>query len=121
MNIIKTKFNPQIPLSKIEEFVVETFGWEKGSFAVMLLMFPDREEFVYINYPTDLNDHQAEMWMEMFDLNVQNFNEYNKRHPAVKSDIKVNGGALNLALTALRRAGKNEIADELELTAERII
>ena len=120
MNIIKTKFNPQIPLSKIEEFVVETFGWEKGSFAVMLLMFPDREEFVYINYPTDLNDHQAEMWMDMFDVDVEHFNDENKRHQVIEADTKVNGGALNLALNALRRAGKDEIANELELTAERI-
>lgn len=41
-------------------------------------------------------------------------------HPAVKADTKVNGGALQLALNVLRRAGKNEVADELEKTAERI-
>lgn len=41
-------------------------------------------------------------------------------HPAVKPDTKVNGGALQLALNVLRRAGKNEVADELEKTAERI-
>jgi hypothetical protein len=39
-------------------------------------------------------------------------------HPACKPDMLVNGGALKLALMALRRAGKNEIADELEATAQ---
>lgn len=38
-------------------------------------------------------------------------------HPACKPDMLVNGGALNLALNVLRRAGKNEVADELEATA----
>ena len=35
------------------------------------------------------------------------------------ADMLVNGGALILALNALRRAGKHEIADELEKTATR--
>jgi hypothetical protein len=38
-------------------------------------------------------------------------------HPAVKPDMLVNSGALKLALNVLRRAGKNEVADELEMTA----
>ena len=40
------------------------------------------------------------------------------KHPAVKPDMLVNGGALKLALNVLRRAGKNEVADELEATAQ---
>lgn len=36
--------------------------------------------------------------------------------PRTPADTLVNGGALILALNALRRAGKNEIADELEKT-----
>ena len=40
------------------------------------------------------------------------------KHPAVKPDMLVNGGALKLALNVLRRAGKNEVADELECTAQ---
>ena len=40
------------------------------------------------------------------------------KHPAVKPDMLVNGGALKLALNALCRAGKNEVADELECTAQ---
>jgi len=39
-------------------------------------------------------------------------------HPACKPDMLVNGGALKLALSVLRRAGKNEVADELEMTAQ---
>lgn len=39
-------------------------------------------------------------------------------HPACKPDIMVNGGALKLALNVLRRAGKHEVADELEKTAQ---
>lgn len=39
-------------------------------------------------------------------------------HPAAKPDMLVNGGALKLALNVLRRAGKNEVADELECTAQ---
>ena len=39
------------------------------------------------------------------------------RHPACRPDMAVNGGALMLALTVLRRAGKNEVANELEATA----
>lgn len=42
------------------------------------------------------------------------------RHPACKPNTKVNGGALKLALNVLRRAGKDEIADELEATAEPV-
>ena len=38
-------------------------------------------------------------------------------HHACKPDMLVNGGALKLALNVLRRAGKNEVADELEATA----
>lgn len=38
-------------------------------------------------------------------------------HPAVIPDTLVNGGALKMALNVLRRAGKNEVADELESTA----
>ena len=39
-------------------------------------------------------------------------------HPACKPDMLVNGGALKLALNVLRRAGKDEVADELEKTAQ---
>ena len=39
-------------------------------------------------------------------------------HKACKPDMLVNGGALKLALNVLRRAGKNEVADELEATAQ---
>lgn len=39
------------------------------------------------------------------------------QHPAIWSNVSVNGGALSLALNSLRRAGKNEIADNLEVTA----
>jgi hypothetical protein len=42
-------------------------------------------------------------------------------HPSVKHDTLVNGGALKLALMALRRAGKDEIADELEMTAKPVV
>lgn len=114
MNIIKTKFNPQIPLSKIEEFVENVIHWEKGSYGVMFLMFADREEFIFIDYPTDLNESQAEMCLDVFDDQIIKFNKENKPHPAVKPDIKVNSGALNLVLNTLRRAGKDEIADELD-------
>jgi hypothetical protein len=37
--------------------------------------------------------------------------------PRTPSDMLVNGGALTLALNVLRRAGKDEVADELEKTA----
>ena len=37
--------------------------------------------------------------------------------PRTPADMLVNGGALKLALNVLRRAGKNEVADELEKTA----
>lgn len=40
-------------------------------------------------------------------------------HPALKADVRVNGGALTLALNVLRRAGKHEVADELEASAQR--
>ena len=40
------------------------------------------------------------------------------KHPAVKPNMLVNGGALKLALNVLRRAGKNEVADELECAAQ---
>lgn len=39
-------------------------------------------------------------------------------HKACKPDMLVNGGALKLALNVLRRAGKHEVADELEATAQ---
>lgn len=39
-------------------------------------------------------------------------------HPACIPDMLVNGGALTLALNVLRRAGKAEVADELEATAQ---
>lgn len=40
-------------------------------------------------------------------------------HPACKIDVSVNSGALTLALNVLRRAGKHEVADALEATAQR--
>lgn len=39
-------------------------------------------------------------------------------HPACKPDVRVNSGALTLALNVLRRAGKGEVADELQATAQ---
>lgn len=42
----------------------------------------------------------------------------NEAHPACSPDMKVSGGALKLALNVLRRAGKHEVADELEITAQ---
>ena len=39
-------------------------------------------------------------------------------NPACKPDMLVNGGALILALNVLRRAGKHEVAGELEATAQ---
>jgi hypothetical protein len=41
----------------------------------------------------------------------------NKLHPGVKDDTLINAGALKMALNVLRRAGKGEVADELEKTA----
>ncbi|MGV4799074.1 hypothetical protein ACSMEB_08265 [Stenotrophomonas maltophilia] len=41
------------------------------------------------------------------------------RQQVVESDTVVSGGALRMALNVLRRAGKNEVADELESTAVR--
>lgn len=35
--------------------------------------------------------------------------------------IVVDGGALTMALNVLRRAGKNEVADALEVTAIRLV
>lgn len=43
----------------------------------------------------------------------------NKPHPGVKHDTLVNAGALQMALNVLRRAGKDEVADELEKTAQQ--
>lgn len=40
----------------------------------------------------------------------------NKLHPGVKHDTLVNAGALKMVLNVLRRAGKDEVADELEKT-----
>jgi hypothetical protein len=40
-----------------------------------------------------------------------------QQHPAVKPEMLVNAGALKMALNVLRRAGKYEVADELEKTA----
>lgn len=40
-------------------------------------------------------------------------------HPACTADVRVNSGALNLALNVLRRAGKSEVANELQITAQR--
>ena len=50
------------------------------------------------------------------DTVLQHIPMLDAHHPAVKSTTLVNGGALVVALNALRRAGKNEIADELEKT-----
>lgn len=40
-------------------------------------------------------------------------------HPACKPDVRVNSGALTLALNVLRRGGKDEVASELEATVQR--
>ena len=44
----------------------------------------------------------------------------NKPHPGVKHDTLVNAGALQMALNVLRRAGKDEVADELGKTAVQV-
>ena len=118
--ITKTNFNPQIPLLKIKEFVEKNIGWEEGSCDVFRLMMSNHTEFIYLDYPTDIDEFQAQQWLEIFSIQIEQFNKENSRHPTVVSDVKVNSGALNLALNVLRRAGKNEIADELEKTAERL-
>lgn len=48
--------------------------------------------------------------------------ESHYKHPAVKADIAVNSGALNLALNSLRRGTtiQREIADALEATVENL-
>lgn len=119
MEIIKTKFNPQIPLQKIEEFIENVIGWEKGCYDVMLVMFSDREQFVFIDYPTDLNSELASNILGVFAGEIEIFNKENELHPAVKGDTLVNGGALKLALNTLTRSGKHEIAIELEKTISR--
>lgn len=43
-----------------------------------------------------------------------------KLHPGVKNDVTINGGVLQLAINVLERAGKQEIVDELKLSAKRI-
>ena len=40
-------------------------------------------------------------------------------HPVCKPDVRVNSGALTLALNVLRRSGKGEIASESEATVQR--
>jgi hypothetical protein len=40
-------------------------------------------------------------------------------HPACKPDVRVNSGAWTLALNVLRHAGQEEVAAELEATAQR--
>ncbi len=48
-----------------------------------------------------------------------NLGEMPGGHPALAPDMLVNGGALALAVNVLRRAGKDEVADELLATAVR--
>lgn len=57
--------------------------------------------------------YNEEQWSEITGV------EYTSANPVTPPDTLVNGGALTLALNVLRRAGKNEVADELEKTAIR--
>lgn len=43
----------------------------------------------------------------------------NKSHPAIKHDMLVNSGALQMAINVLERAGKYEVVEELKLTMKR--
>ena len=65
------------------------------------------------------NLHSDEDYAEdviFLDTVLQHRHQMEIPHPAVKSITLVNAGALVLALNALRRAGKDEIADALEKT-----
>jgi hypothetical protein len=43
-----------------------------------------------------------------------------KLHPAIKHDILVNSGALQMAINVLDRAGKHEVVEELKKTMKRL-
>lgn len=118
MFLIETIFSPLIPLSLIEDFITEYFGWEKGSFSAVELQYSDNESKVFLDHPTDLLIVDVEKLLMFFHEQIVSFNNNTKPHDAVKPDIKVNRGALNLALNVLRRSGKIEVANELELTAQ---
>lgn len=117
MLLIQTVFSTFIPLALIEDFVSTYFGWEKGSFSVIKIQYSDNETIVFLDHPTDLLRADVRKLLTFFHDEIVKFNNDTKPHVAVKPDMKVNGGALNLALMALRRSGKVEIANELELTA----
>ena len=120
MKLIKTPFDANIPLLLIEAFIIKTFkNWTSGCFSVVKITFSDNEEKVFIDYPTDLNKSDVDTLMIIWMDKIQAFNEETKQHHAVKSDTLVNSGALKLALNALHRSGKYEIANELEITAKR--
>ena len=78
-----------------------------------------RDDAVFVVWWSDHmpNSTEADAWAEWCALRS---NQPATRHPAVKSDMTVNGGALKLALNVLRRAGKTEVADEPEITAQPV-
>jgi hypothetical protein len=130
MNLLQISIDPLVPLHAVELFLQEVVGWDKGSFDVMRLAFNNKEDKrTYVDYPTDLMEKDVVAIFHEQHENLELLNNYYikpnfgvifaKPHPNAKPDTLVNSGALNMALNVLRRAGKHEVANELEITAVR--
>lgn len=131
MHLHRIDVHPLVPLHVVELFLQEVVGWDKGSFDVMRLAYNSKEDKrTYVDYPTDLTEKDVDTILRDQHENLELLNNhyikpnfgviFAKPHPNAKPDVVVNSGALQLALNVLRRAGKDEIADELEKTAIRL-
>lgn len=77
-----------------------------------------------VDYRGDWTDHPFASLEAVASIQAD-FDDFMQRstaaasHPACKPDVRVNSGALTLALNVLRRAGKGEVAAESEATVQR--
>lgn len=46
-------------LKTLENHIIQTIGWEEGSFNIAKMTFTDESYVIVCNYPTDLTEEEA--------------------------------------------------------------
>lgn len=112
MLIVKTKFKEHE--TQNHNFNVESLN----ALIVLLQMLENDERCISVRIFDSNQFEEIRSLKSNFNISDQVFKKCVNVHPAVKSDVSVNAGALKMALNVLRRAGKDEVADELEKTVQ---
>lgn len=124
MTLTELIVSNQVSLNLIEQVILSTnSGILEGSFSVVHIIDKTKDTTTHLYPPGNLKTSiEIQKFIDTFQYKLDALSAEHaiKVSPYVKSDVLVNSGALRLALNCLVRAGKHEVAQELEKTIKQL-